>query len=82
MVEKTTKISALETRLDTLNVPDLLKNSMKNLQEDQTQMKTLTKLMAEQTKVTEKKQRTETIKQNNEARATSRMNRLKAELEN
>ena len=82
MVEKTTKISALETKLDTLNVPDLLKNSMKNLHEDQTQMKTLTKLMAEQTKATEKKQRTDKIKQNNEARAASRMNRLQAELEN
>jgi len=55
MVEKTTKISALETRLDTLNVPDLLKNSMNNVQEDQTQMKMLTKLMAEQNKATEKK---------------------------
>ena len=82
MVEKTTKISALETKLDTLNVPDLLKSSMKNLHEDQTQMKMLTKLMAEQTKATEKKQRTDKIKQNNEARAASRMNRLQAELEN
>jgi hypothetical protein len=82
MVEKTTKISALETKLDTLNVPDLLKSSMKNSHEDQTQMKMLTKLMAEQTKATEKKQRTDKIKQNNEARAASRMNRLQAELEN
>lgn len=55
MVAKTTKISALETRFDTLNVPDLLKNSVMDLQEDQTQMKMLTKLMAEQKKEAEKK---------------------------
>jgi hypothetical protein len=55
MVEKTTKISALEARFDTLNVPDLLKNTMMDLQEDQTQKKMLTKLMVEEKKEAEKK---------------------------
>ena len=55
MVEKTTKISALEARFDTLNVPDLLKNSVTDLREDQTQMQMFTKLMAEQKKEAEKK---------------------------
>jgi len=82
MVEKTTKISALETKFDTLSMPDLLKNSMMDLHEDQTQTKMLTKLMAEQQKEAEKKQRVEKVKQNNESRATSRMTRFKAELEN
>ena len=67
MVEKTTKISALETKFDTLSMPDLLKNSMMDLHEDQTQTKMLTKLMAEQQKEAEKKQRVEKVKQNNEA---------------
>jgi hypothetical protein len=63
-------------------MPDLLKDTMKNLQEDQSQMKMLSKLMTEQNKAAEKKSRLEKMKQNNETRAASRMNKLQAQLEN
>lgn len=65
-----------------MNMPDLLKDTMKNLQEDQSQMKMLSKLMTEQNKAAEKKSRLEKMKQNNETRAASRMNKLQAQLEN